>query len=412
MSILRFTSDVPDSWPSPALRATIRENRPFWKGKRALVTGAFGFLGGHLSRALHVAGADVTALDCDASVERCSQLNATGLRDHLTIVEADIVDRSAMQDLIGSGNFDFIFHIAAGATVIEKALKAPYETILANTLGFVNLAEGARLLPEGKRPVILYSSTDKVYGEAKILPYTEESDLGGVGVYDSAKLAADIFAGTYHKALGVPTIVLRMCNLFGPYDFNIDYRLIPKALRNIFRDGEGPELYLNALEHYRDYIYVEDATRAFLMLAQREHCRGRVYNLPGVHHAATPDVLSTLVETITKMQEDEQERHPDSGFANMKWSRSIRVAKSDPKLIVISNQHLDGTRIRNEAEFEPQVSFREGLKSTVGFYHWLFCGERDAIRAQSTPAADPKDVGTPIMSEIVTLPGHERALLN
>ena len=88
------------------------------------------------------------------------------------------------------------------------------------------------------------------------MPYTEESDLGGGGVYDSAKLAADIFAGTYHKALGVPTIVLRMCNLFGPYDFNIDYRLIPKALRNIFRDGEVPELYLNALEHYRDYIFV------------------------------------------------------------------------------------------------------------------------------------------------------------
>ena len=283
---------IPDDWPSAGLRDTIQNSRSFYTGKRAVVTGAFGFAGGHLARALHAAGCYVTALDKDTSTQRPALLNLTGLRDDMTIVEADITDRNAMRELIVDGDFDFIFHLAAGATVIEKALHDPYDTILANTMGFVNLAEGVRLLPEEKRPVIIYSSTDKVYGEAKELPYREEtSNLGGVGVYDAAKLAADIFAGTYHKALGVPTIVLRMCNLYGPYDFNFDYRLIPKALRNIFRDSEAPELYFNALEHFRDYLYVEDAARAFLHLAQHEACRGRVYNLPGTLHAATPDIL-------------------------------------------------------------------------------------------------------------------------
>jgi nucleoside-diphosphate-sugar epimerase len=405
-------NEIPDCWPGAPLRDTIRRQRPFWKGRRALVTGAFGFLGGHLCRALLAAGCEVTALDKCTSLARDSQLNLTGLRGHVQVVEADITDRATMQELVTESRFDVIFHIAAGATVIEKALSSPYDTIMANTMGFVNLAEAARLLPEEQRPVILYSSTDKVYGEAKVLPYTEESDLGGVGVYDSAKLAADIFAGTYHKALGVPTIVLRMCNLFGPYDFNIDYRLIPKALRNIFRDGEAPELYLNALEHFRDYIYVEDAARAFMILAKNQACRGRVYNLPGVHHAATPDVLTTLTETVTKMQDDEMERHPDSPFAHHKWSRSIRVVPSDPKLIVISKQHLDGTRIRDEAGFEPLVGFRDGLKSTIKFYAWLFC--RDAGRCRAGGSLDdalPLSNGeTSIHAEVVTLPPTESPL--
>lgn len=410
----RFHDEIPDSWPSAPLRDTIRKQRGYWNGRRALVTGAFGFLGGHLCRALHHAGCHVVALDKCTLPSRDSQLNITGLREKLEIVEADITDRQAMQDLVAGGNFDFVFHLAAGATVIEKALNAPYDTIMANTMGFVNLAEGARLLPEEKRPVIVYSSTDKVYGEAKVLPYTEESDLGGVGVYDSAKLAGDIFAGTYHKALGVPTIVLRMCNLYGPYDFNIDYRLIPKALRNIFREGEGPELYLNALEHYRDYIYVEDAVRAFLMLARCERCRGRVYNLPGTHHAATPDVLSTLTETVTKMQDDEYERSPDSYFANFKWSRSVRVVPSDPKLIVISKQHLDGTRIKNEADFEPLVGFKDGLKSAIRFYFWLFCREAEGNCAEPVAIDGKNEVinTSEIHAQVVTLTPEERALLN
>jgi nucleoside-diphosphate-sugar epimerase len=363
---------IPDYWPGAALQQTIAESREFFAGKRVLVTGACGFVGGHLVRALHAAGAKVSALDKDTSPTRGCQLDLTGLRHEINMVEADITDRAAMADLVKNGGFSHIFHLAAGATTVEKAMGDPYGTIVANTMGFVNLAEGARLLPQDERPVVIYSSTDKVYGEAEILPYTEEHDLGGVGVYDAAKLCADILAGTYHKALGVPTIVLRMCNIFGPYDLNFDYRLIPKAMRNIFRDGESPELYMNSIEHFRDYLFVEDAVRAYFHIARNNCCQGRVYNLPGAHYSATPDVLRDIVSHIGTLQDELLVENPEAPLAQHHWNRSIRVVPSDPNLITISKQHLDGTRIQCEADFEPKTSFKDGLEATAQFYLWYF----------------------------------------
>ncbi len=361
---------IPDNWPGAALQETISCNRDFFSNKRVLVTGACGFVGGHLARALHLAGADVVALDIRGA--QGSHLELTGVSDEIEMVRGDITDRRHMEELVAKGNFSHIFHLAAGATTVEKAMTDPVGTIMANTMGFVNLAEGARLVPADKRPTVIYSSTDKVYGEHEILPYTEDHGLGGVGVYDAAKLCADILASTYHKALGVPTIVLRMCNIYGPYDFNFDYRLIPKAMRNIFRDGEAPELYMNSVEHFRDYLFVEDAVRAYFHIARCQNCHGRVYNLPGALYASTPDILREIVSHIGTLQERAAEAKPDSSFANHRWDRSIKIVPSDPNLITISKQHLDGTRIFNETGFEPKTSFHQGLAATAPFYQWYF----------------------------------------
>ena len=375
---------IPDSWPGDALMNTINENREFFQNKRVLVTGACGFVGGHLARALHMAGAEVVALDIRDA--HGSHLDLTGMTSEIEIVQADITDRRQMEELVVSGGFSHIFHLAAGATTVEKAMTDPFGTIMANTMGFVNLAEGARLLPEAERPTVIYSSTDKVYGEHEVLPYTEDHGLGGVGVYDAAKLCADILASTYHKALGVPTIVLRMCNIYGPYDFNFDYRLIPKAMRNIFRDGEAPELYMNSVEHFRDYLFVEDAVRAYFHIARCGNCHGRVYNLPGALYASTPDVLREIVSYIGTLQERAAQRDPDSHFANHQWDHSIKVVPSDPNLITISKQHLDGTRIKAETGFEPATSFHQGMAMTAPFYQWYF--ENIAPAQQQTPATE------------------------
>jgi len=386
MTFSSISPDIPDCWPSPALRATINESRPIFRGARVLISGANGFVGGHLARAMHAAGARVTALDCDFSPSRGTQLDLTGLRHELELVEADICDRRDIADIVTEGGFSHIFHLAAGASTIERAIADPYGTIVANTMGFVNLAEGARLCPENKRPTVVYASTDKVYGEAQVLPYTEDTELSGVGIYDASKLCADILSKTYFRALGVPTVVLRMCNIFGPYDLNCNYRLFPKAMRNIFRDGESPELYMNSVEHFRDYLFVEDAVRAYFHIARDPKCHGRVYNLPGARHISTPDVLREIVKFVGEFQDRAVECAPDSPIARHEWNRSIRIVPSDPNLITISKQHLDGTRIETETGFTPMTDFKTGLHATAEFYLWYF--SHIAPRAHSVPTPE------------------------
>jgi len=207
--------------------------RDYFHGSKVLITGGFGFVGSNMAKTLIEFGADITLLDLRTGEDVGSLINTLGLRDKVRIVQGDVGDLTLVRQLVHESGFRFIFNFAAYATVIEKAVEAPYDTVMANTMGWVNVMEAARTAPV-KAEVVFLSSTDKVYGEMDGHAYQEDTTpLRGIGVYDAAKLAADVLGKTYFEVFGLPTVVLRMCNLFGPGDFNTEYRLIPKAMRNL-----------------------------------------------------------------------------------------------------------------------------------------------------------------------------------
>jgi nucleoside-diphosphate-sugar epimerase len=349
----------------------------YYRGKTVLVTGGFGFVGSHVVKKLVEYGAHVTIFDWETDAERPSLINdkAHKLRGKIRIEAGDVGDADLLRKLLGNGQFRLIFHFAAYATVIERAIERPYDTILANTMGLVNVLEAARLA-EVPPDMIFFSSTDKVYGELDGEQYEEETTpLRGVGVYDAAKLAADVFSKTYHTVYGVPVVVLRMCNLFGPHDYNVDFRLIPKAMKSIFggERPDPPELYFDAIHHVRDFLYIDDAVRAILLLGYFPRCRGEVYNMLGCKYIATPDVMSLIIAAAHECEKLHDQKRAElirqNGF-------SVKVKSPSSRLMPIKKQHLNGAKLTKATGFVPVVEFEEGLASTVRFYRELYRGGR------------------------------------
>lgn len=360
-----------------------RQINDHYYAKKVLVTGGFGFVGSHVVKQLVEYGATVTALDLDTTQTRDSLLNdkTLNLREKIQVALGNLTDREFVREIVSVGKFHSIFHFAAYATVIERAVENPYDTIQANTMGLVNLLEAARLIEKPHAPqMIFFASTDKVYGETEGEEYQEEkTPLRGIGVYDAAKLAADVFARTYHEVFGLPTVVLRMCNLFGPHDYNVDFRLIPKAMQDIYGNNspKAPELYFDSIEHSRDYLYIDDAVRAILLLGYKYTCRGEVYNLPACKYISTPEILKVVIEVAAGVEQKNGNRELAEAILENGMTTKGKARKKE--VITIKKQHLNGEKIKQATGFEPTVEFKAALEETVSFYRGYFSNKKGGV---------------------------------
>ncbi|MFD6664866.1 NAD-dependent epimerase/dehydratase family protein [Micromonospora chalcea] len=358
---------------------------PRAEGGRYLVTGGLGFVGSHLVRHLLALGVQVTVLDSDRTSTRADRLRAgvpAGSVARLRIVAGDVRRPEDLHDALADGPFRAVFHLAA-YSVIERAAQDPTGAIATNAIGTVNLLDALRRAPSALPDAVVIASTDKVYGEMEGSRYTEQSALRGIGIYDAAKLAGDVMGQAFHQSFGVPTVVLRLCNVFGPDDRNSRYRLVPRSLSLIF-DPAGPlppELYFESIGHWRDYIYVDDVVTALLLAAGHPACRGEVFNVAGCVNLSTPEVLRRVVEAAA-----EYERRLDPERAERIMANGFRVVVrgQTPGVTTISRQHLDGTKFAQTTSFRARTDFDHGLRVTV----------RAARAGYLDPTADPVLAGT------------------
>jgi CDP-glucose 4,6-dehydratase len=331
--------------------------RDEWLDRPVLVTGGTGFAGSWLVRRLIELGADVTCVVRDW-VPHSSLLQGK-LPEDTTVVWGDVRDQPLLERVLGDYEIEFVFHLAA-QTIVPIANRNPVETLDSNIRGTAALLEACRRSPRVRSVVV--ASSDKAYGAQAELPYREDMPLTPVHPYDVSKACSDLIARSYAATYELPVAVTRSGNFFGGGDLNWS-RLFPGTIRSALR-GRRPVIRSDGTPR-RDYVYVEDAVQAYLLLAQsvaKDQVRGEAVNISYERPLTVREVVDAIVTEVGVDLEPVTEN----------------LAAHE-----IQDQYLDATFARRELGWSPAFDFAEGLRRTVAWYRAHFHG------SVSTPSPRP-----------------------
>ncbi len=315
----------------------------FWYERPVLVTGCTGLLGSWLTQTLIEIGADVVGLIRDDVPQ--SWLVSSGNIRNIRVAHGDVTDYAMVERVVNEYEIDTVFHLAA-QTIVGIANRAPISTFETNIRGTWVLLEAIRRSPTVKRVVI--ASSDKAYGSQPRLPYTEEMPLKGQHPYDVSKSAADLIAQMYGKTYALPIAITRCANLYGGGDLNWN-RLIPGTIRSALQ--EQRPIVRSDGTYVRDYLYVRDAVKAYLMVAQaldQKVIQGQAFNCG----TDAPMSVLEMVQLILSLSP-----HPE-----------LTPLVLDEVENEIKDQYLDSTKIGKLIGWEPDYSRETALLETINWY--------------------------------------------
>jgi dTDP-glucose 4,6-dehydratase len=357
-------SNRPDlAWTEEAFDALKDEFARYYRGRTVVVTGADGFMGSHLTEALVHLGANVIAF---VRATSSGALNNIGhLRPHLRVVFADLTDKTSIdylvRDLLDAPDRPYVFHLGAQAHVGESWHR-PYETVMANTVGTLNLLQS--IVDHGLELEKLDTAgTSEEYGNVRdsVAHHHDYDDDGGLilherspinpkSIYATAKVAADFLTMNYHDAYGVPGIVTRMFNNYGPRQ-NPRYvsgTIITQAL-------EREIVELGQLAPMRDFCFCTDGVRGHLTAA--------AHGIPGdvyVYGQGRNISMGDWAALILKVGEAE-------GY----WPAREIVSTPDrfrPGATDVMALRVGYEKLQRETGWEPLITWDEGIARTIAWY--------------------------------------------
>jgi dTDP-glucose 4,6-dehydratase len=352
------------TWTEEALEKLRGEFADAYEGRTALVTGADGFMGSHLTEALVALGANVHAF---VRATSSGALNNIGfLRRQLKVHFADLTDKTSidyvMRELREAPDQPYVFHLGAQAHVGESWHR-PYETVMANTIGTLNLLQSV-VDHELELEKFDTAGTSEEYGNVResVAHHHDFDELGGLilherspinpkSIYATAKVAADFLTMNYHDAYGVPGVVTRMFNNYGPRQ-NPRYvtgTIVTQALTR-------PTIELGQLEPLRDFCFCTDGVRGHLVVA--------AHGVPGdvyVYGQGSNISMRDWVDLILRVGEEH-------GFWPGDREVVTTAARFRPGASEVMALRVGHEKLTRETGWQPKVSWEEGVLQTIRWY--------------------------------------------
>jgi len=378
-------ADQHDStWTDDAVADLRRDFGDFFSGRTCLVTGADGFMGSHLTDALVQLDANVHAFVRATSSGALN--NIAPLREQLKVHFADLTDKTSVdylvRELLDAPDKPYVFHLGAQAHVGESWHR-PYETVIANTIGTLNLLQS--IVDHGlELEKFDTAGTSEEYGnvhedvahqhdfdEEGGLILHERSPINPKSIYATSKVAADFLTMNYHDAFGVPGVVTRMFNNYGPRQ---NPRYITGTIITQALTRETVEL--GQLEPMRDFCFCSDGVRGHLMVAAR--------GIPGdlyVYGQGKNISMRDWAELILRV--GREQGHWDTREI-VSTAERFRPGASEVMALRVGYEKLN-----RETDWEPHVSWEDGVARTIAWYaenrpRWI--GRVDWLSQTRTPA--------------------------
>lgn len=304
-----------------------------------LVTGGAGFIGSHLTESLARAGATVRVFDNFSTGLRN---NLESIRPAPQIIEGDLVDAEAVRRAVSG--VQVVFHLGAVASV-QRSVESPESSHAACATGTLHVLDAAR--QTGVRRVV-YAASSSAYGGASNPDGQIEAVIPApLSPYAAAKLAGEMYAQAFTATYGLETVCLRFFNIFGPRQRpDSPYSGVIALFIDAMSKGRTPIIHGDGLQS-RDFTYVENVVQALTKAAQAPAASGHVYNVGTGLSVTVLDLVNALNQILgTKLV-------PQHGSAR---AGDVRHSKAN----------ID--RARRDLNYEPNVSFDEGLKQTVAWH--------------------------------------------